>query len=304
MKKEAKLILGGGAAYGLAHIGVLEAIAEEYTVTGIVGTSMGAIVGGLYAQGKTPREILELALDSRSALIFNPLVVPALPKILSTNLLSGLHSQRTVLGLFNKWTGKALIEELPIPFVAVAFDLKQSKTVLIDKGRLADAMRASSSLPLVFPPHRMGKYLFIDGGIEHPLPLAFQSSVPGDITIAVNVLPRVSTHAEKIVLGGEGDKERLWPHQVVIQSVLQNQGYVAIQAMLQNPPDLFIDAHDPDKKMFDLFEARDFYQYGYKAARASLEHFSEPSFMEHLIKGYQGLISRFGRNEKNPHHEQ
>lgn len=298
MKKEAKLILGGGSAYGLAHIGAIEAISEEFRITGIVGTSMGAIIGGLFAMGKEPKEILKLALDSKSDLIFNPLAVPTLAKIFPFNLLKGLHSSKNTLNIFNTWTQSARIEKLPIPYVAVAFDLKQGNTVLIDRGSLANAMRASSSLPLLFSPHAQGKYLFVDGGVEHPLPVAFGDSVPGTYTIAINVLSPVSVKAEKIELNTTGKKERIWPHEVVIQSVMKNQGFVAIQSMLQRPPDLFIDAHNPDKGMFDMFEARDFYEFGYAAARKSLDRHTEPHFMEHLLQRYQAGISKFLKNRR------
>ena len=292
MKKEAKLILGGGAAYGLAHIGVLDAIREEFQITGIVGTSMGAIIGGLYAMGKSPREILTLDLDSKSELVFNPGRVPFQPLKLSLDLIKSLHNKKKVMDLFAKWIGPVRVEELPLPFVAVAYDLNLRKTILIAQGPLTGALRASSSLPLLFSPHIMNGHLFVDGGIEHPLPVAFGDMVPGNFTIAVNVLPPVSQAAEKIGRNSPSLDDEPRAHQVVIQSILQNQGFVAIQAMLQNPPDLFIDAHDPDKNMFDLADVEDFYDFGYRAAKDSLSGLSEPRFMAQLLNRYQGLIFR------------
>lgn len=292
MKREARLILGGGAAYGLAHIGAIEAIREEFTVTGIVGTSMGAIVGGLLAMGKSPQEILTLALDSKSALVFNPGWVPFQPLKLSLDLIKSLHNKKKIMDLFAKWIGPEKIEELPLPFVAVAYDLNLRKTILIDKGPLTGALRASSSLPLLFSPHEMQGHLFVDGGIEHPLPMAFKDMVPGAFTIAINVLPPVSREAEKIGVATPLADNDLRAHEVVIQSILQNQSFVAIQAMLQNPPDLFIDAHYPRKNMFDLADVQDFYDFGYRAAKESLGGMSEPSFMAQVLNRYQGLISR------------
>jgi NTE family protein len=299
MKRKAKLILGGGAAYGLAHIGVLEAISAEFEVTGIVGTSMGAIIGGLYAMGKAPGDILELALDKNTATVFNPSWVPTRPLKLSYNFFNGLHNPQRIMGLFNLWTGHARIEDMPIPYVAVAYDLNERKTVLIDRGPLASAMRASSSLPLLFAPYEMGNYLFVDGGVEHPLPVAFGDMVPGDLTIAVNVLPPVSTEAEPIELKAPRGPGSLKTHQVVIQAILQNQGFVSIQAMLQRPPDLFIDAHNPQKNMFDLFDVREFYHFGLDAARESLAGSAAPSFMKQMLLRYQALLSRFmKKNQK------
>ncbi len=293
MKKEARLILGGGAAYGLAHIGAIEAIREEFEITGIVGTSMGAIVGGFYAMGKTPKEILSIAQDSKSTLVFNPGLVPFQPLKQSLDLIKSLHNKKKIMDLFARWIGPVKIEELPLPFVAVAYDLNLRKTILIDKGPLTTAMRASSSLPLLFPPHEVEGHLFVDGGIEHPLPVAFSDMVPGAYTIAVNVLPPVSQEAEPIGTSGKAASAELRAHQVVIQSILQNQGYVAIQAMLQKPPDLFIDAHDPSKNMFALADVNDFYEFGYQAAKTSLANVSEPKFMPQLLGRYQALVSRF-----------
>lgn len=298
MKKQAKLILGGGAAFGLAHIGAIRAIEEEYEVSGIVGTSIGAIVGGLYAMGKTPVEILELARESGSDIIFNPHILPMLPNSFPFNLFKITHSGKNALNIFNVWTQGARIETLPIPFVAVAFDLKQGISVLLDKGSLAGAMRASSSLPLLFAPHVQGKYQFVDGGIEHPLPVAFGDLVTGEVTIAVNVLPAVSTRAESFKLNTYSPKHKIRTLEVVIRSIMQNQGFVAIQSMLQRPPDLFIDAHNPDKGMFDLFDADDFYEFGYQAARETLDRRAEPNFMEHLLKRYQSLIGRFVKHRR------
>jgi NTE family protein len=298
MKRQAKLILGGGAAFGLSHIGAIKAIEEEYVISGIVGTSMGAIVGGLYAMGKTPVEILDIARESKSDIIFNPHILPMLPKIFPFNLFKITHSGKNALNIFNVWTQGARIENLPIPFVAVAFDLKQGISVLLDKGSLASAMRASSSLPLLFAPYVQGKYQFVDGGIEHPLPVAFGDSVPGEVTIAVNVLPAVSTKAESFKLNTYSPKHKIKTHQVVIRSIMQNQGFVAIQSMLQRPPDLFIDAHNPEKGMFDLFDADDFYEFGYQTARETLDRKGEPKFMEQLLKRYQSLIGRFVKNRR------
>ncbi len=296
MKKEAKLILGGGAAYGLAHIGAIKAIQEEFTITGIVGTSMGAIVGALVAMGKPPEEILEIALDNRSASIFNPLSVPLLPSAFSSALFNGLHSGKAIYNKFQLWTDNTNIEDLKMPYMAVAYDLNRHTTVLIDRGSLAMAMRASSSLPLIFKPHTAGRYLFVDGGVEHPLPIAFGERVPGKYTIAVNVLPPVSLEAERIDLGFPAHRKRMWPHQVFIQSLLQNQGFVAIQAMLQNPPDLIIDAYNPQKKIYDLFNVQDFFDHGYKAAKESIEKHIEPSFREQLQETNRSLISKFTKN--------
>ncbi len=291
--------MGGGAAFGLAHIGVLDVLQSEFDITGIVGTSMGAIVGGLYAQGKTPQEILELARESGSTLVLNPNQLLSKPLKLSLDLIKGLHNKKKVMDLMSELIGPAQVEDLPIPFVAVAYDLVSCQTVLIHQGSLAGAMRASSSLPLIFAPHDMGGHLFVDGGVEHPLPLAFAHEVPGEITIAVNVLPPVSPKASHFSDLGK-DAEEMKAPQVAIQSLLQNQGFMAVQARLQNPPHLFIDAHLAEKDMFDLMDVDEFFKYGQDVAREGLASFVEQDLKKKPSSGFRKFFSRFKKTEGLP----
>ncbi len=298
MKQKARLVLGGGAAFGLAHIGVLDVLQSEFEITGIVGTSMGAIVGGLYAQGKTPQEILELARESGSALVFNPGQILSRPLKLSLDLIKGMHNKKKVMELLGDLIGPAQVDELPLPFVAVAYDLGSSQTVLIDNGSLAGAMRASSSLPLLFAPHDMGGHLFVDGGVEHPLPLAFADAVPGNITIGVNVLPPVSPKARRFS-NLDTEIEEMRAPQVAIQSLMQNQGFLAIQATLQHPPDLLIDAYLSEKDMFDLLEVEEFFEHGQKAARASLEAFVQHKLKRKGAARYLNFFSHFKKSRRS-----
>lgn len=284
MKKKAKLILGGGSAYGLAHIGVLAAVEEEFEITGIVGTSMGAIVGALYSLGKSPAQILEFAHKFNRADLFNPLNLDI--------TLSGIYDGKATLKQFRTWTDKRDISSGLIPFIAVAYDLQKSCTVLIDKGQYADAMRATSSLPYIFAPYAYDHYLFVDGGVEHPLPAAFKDKVPGDITIAVNVLPPVSLNVETIVFKGPKAKLKMRSHQVFMQSILQNQGFVAIESLINHSPDIVIDAYDHGSSVIDLSKAQSFYNFGYARAARALGDYTEPDFTSQLIKGYQKLLSK------------
>ncbi|HOH46723.1 MAG TPA: patatin-like phospholipase family protein [Candidatus Cloacimonadota bacterium] len=284
MKKKAKLILGGGSAYGLAHIGVLAALEEEFEITGIIGTSMGAIVGATYAYGYKPLESLDLALNIRPTELYNPLHLDLARR--------GIFDGKVILKTFRDWTNNRKIERGNIPFVAVAYDLVQKRSILIDKGSFADAMRASSSLPYIFAPHSWGKYLFVDGGVEHPLPVAFRDMVPGEICIAVNVLPPASTHTERIELSRADAKAKLNLHQVFLQSLLQNQAFIAIQEMLEHKPDIYIDAHCASYSLMDMMKAREFYNYGKAVAEKALQQQDDLSIMDALRNRYQKIISR------------
>ena len=234
--------------------------------------------------GYTPDELLDLALENSTAALFNPLNLDFTR--------TGIFDGRAILKIFEEWTHKADIRDGRIPFMAVAYDLIQNRSILIDKGRFADAMRASSSIPYILAPHRWGKYLMVDGGIEHPLPAGFADLLPGEVCIAVNVLPPTSNKAEKIDLSGRTNEAKMSLHQVFMQSLMQNQAFIALQEMLEFKPDIYIDAHDSRHGMMDLSKARDFVDYGRKAARIALREQSEAGIMDQLRSRYQKLLSR------------
>jgi len=284
----AKLVLSGGAALGLAEIGVLQVLQENFDITGVIGTSMGSLVGGLYAKGLSPDEILDIALQYKKRDIFNPF-----------NLdieLSGIFDGKAILKQFEEWTEGILIENCRLPFCAVAFDLNRRNSILINRGSLAKAMRASTSIPYLFSPFQWEKYVFVDGGVEYPLPLALVDSLPGELTIAVNVLPSTSPHAETISLDGKKHKsQKLRMHEVFLRSVIQNQAWLALQSILDNKPDIVIDAHFPEGSLFGFDEAEFFYHYGIASARKALIEYKEPNYLDKLRKKYQQLFSRLYR---------
>lgn len=289
--KKARLILGGGSAYGLAHIGVIKAIQSEFEITGIVGTSMGAIIGGCFACGMSPETVLELAEDFSTLELFNPLNLDFSR--------SGIFDGKTLVKLFEKWTESRKIEHALVPYVAVAFDLHRQLTVLIDKGLFADGMRASSSLPFIFAPHEVNDYAFVDGGVSHPLPLAFADRIPGEITISVNVLPAVSPKAEIYEPGKKKKTEKLNRYDVLLQSLMHNQGFMAIQSIVQYQPDIIIDAHHPDYRFSELAKAREFSEYGFKAAQKAIAEHAKPGFPSKLKLQYEKLLERIVTQRKS-----
>lgn len=288
--KKARLILGGGSAYGLAHMGVIKAITEQFEISGIVGTSMGAIIGACAAYGIEAPQMLEMAEEISTIELFNPLNLDFTR--------SGIFDGKAIHKLFAHWTNKARIEDCDIPFIAVAFDLYRQCSILIDKGQLADAMRASSSLPYIFAPHEIGDYLLVDGGVAHPLPLAFAERVPGEITIAVNVLAPIKQRVESINQSRMGKKEKLSRHDVFVQTLMLNQGLIAVQAATEFKPDIYIDAHLPELNFYDLRKARDFYEHGYRVGKKSLDSYQEPDFGDKLKDTYSQLRKLLGQTWK------
>lgn len=157
------LALGGGAARGVAHIGILQVLAERgIRVRGIAGTSIGAIVGGMYAADcLEPMVEYLLKLDARRML---RLLDPVVPK-------SGLFGGSRVVDKMIEFAGEVLIEDLDLPFIAVASDLRSGQEVLLREGSLVEAVRASFAIPGVFTPIEIDGRWLVDGGISSPVPI-------------------------------------------------------------------------------------------------------------------------------------
>ena len=185
MKKNVALVLSSGGARGLAHIGAIEELERRgYCITSIAGCSMGALIGAMYAAGKLA-EVKEwmVQLDKK--------------KILSlvdfSFSLNHLVKGEKVMDALKEIVPEVNIEDLPIPYAAVAPDWNSGKEVVFKKGSLYEAVRSSISIPLFFNPVRKGEMLLVDGGLVNGLPLNRVARVKGDLLVGVNV----STHDYK-----------------------------------------------------------------------------------------------------------
>ena len=178
-KKTVSLVLGSGGARGYAHIGVIEVLLElGYEIKSISGTSMGALIGALYACGK-------LGDYKRwvSTLKFYDVA-----KLLDFSFGKGGFIQgEKVFRTIEKMIGDTKIEDLPISFTAVATDLVKQKEVWIQKGSLLDSVRASVAIPTIFTPKKIENRYLVDGSVLNPLPIAPTISDNTDLTIAVNL---------------------------------------------------------------------------------------------------------------------
>ncbi len=171
------LALGSGGARGYAHIGVIaELEARGFEIVTVAGSSMGALVGGLYCAGK-----LDDYVDWISGLSQLDVV-----RLLDVSLTKpGVIGAERILTRVREILGDTVIEDLPIPFTAIATDLSAGRAVWFQRGNLADALRASIAIPGVISPHEHKGRLLADGGILDPLPVAPTSGVPSDVTIGV-----------------------------------------------------------------------------------------------------------------------
>lgn len=175
------LALGGGAARGFAHIGVIKALEAQGIVPDvIVGTSAGSLVGALYAAGNNGFALQKLALEMEEAAI-SDWSVPFFSK--STGVLKGEALQNYV----NRSVNSVPLEKLKIPFGAVATDLKNGQPILFQRGNTGAAVRASSAVPSLFQPVRIGDRYYVDGGLVSPVPVRFAREMGADFVIAVNI---------------------------------------------------------------------------------------------------------------------
>lgn len=174
------LALGGGGARGLAHIGVLQALAEyAVPVRAVVGTSIGAEIGAFYASGMSPDEIDDLA----TAFDWKQTLQLFLPDLTTGGLVSG----RKIMDFLRTRLGSYRIEKLSMGYAAVATDLESGEAVVLQSGPLVDAVRASISLPGLITPHRIGTRYLLDGSVLNPLPFDVARSLFGGPVLAVAV---------------------------------------------------------------------------------------------------------------------
>ncbi|TXH93585.1 MAG: alpha/beta hydrolase [Pseudomonas sp.] len=178
MSKKVALVLGSGGARGYAHIGVIEELeARGYEIGCIAGCSMGAVVGGIYAAGKLPeyREWIE-SLDYLDVL-----------RLLDISFGLGAIRGEKAFGKIHEIVGEIDIEQLPIPYTAVATDLTNQQEIWFQEGCLHQAMRASAAIPSLFTPVTQGSRMLVDGGLLNPLPIVPVVSSHCDLIVAVNL---------------------------------------------------------------------------------------------------------------------
>lgn len=178
MSKRVALVLGSGGARGYAHIGVIEEIERRgYDIACIAGCSMGAVIGGIYAAGKLDayRNWIE-SLDYLDVL-----------RLVDVSFRLGAIRGDKVFGQIRKIVGDINIEQLRIPYTAVAADLTNQQEIWFQEGCLHQAMRASAAIPSLFTPVMQGNRMLVDGGILNPLPIVPVVSSHCDLIIAVNL---------------------------------------------------------------------------------------------------------------------
>ena len=289
-KPTVSLVLGSGGARGYAHIGVIEALKENgYEIKSISGSSMGALIGGLYAAG---------GLEAYRQWVLNLDTLEVLEMIDFSFDGGGLIDAEKVYAKIGTFIGDVKIEDLPITYTAVASDVENRKKVWFKKGKLIDAIRASVAIPTVFTPVVKDDMLLVDGGVLSPLPLEAVASDKTDLVIAVNLnanIPPESyevhiskerqekqdalysevmkyyNEALKVIGGEEAQKKEIDIFYVLSRTLDAAQGIITKHDIATYKPDIVIEIPRESCESYEFDKAYKMIEIGKMATQKSLK---------------------------------
>ncbi len=277
-KQKVALVLSSGGARGVAHIGVIEElIARNFEISSLAGSSMGAVVAGLYATGSLydyTQWLLKLDKSDVFALMD------------FTFSTSGIIKGEKVFNTIKKFIPDRNIEDLPVPYIAMATDIINEKEVIFNKGSLYFAMRASVAIPSLFQPVIHDATILVDGGVLNPLPLQFINRTEGDILVAVNLYANINEKnmtGDKFMSVYKNNIENIAEK----SKVIKKPGYFKLidyttQAMVNKLAEQSIEISKPDiliniprnvGNTFDFHKAQKFIERGRNAAKLSIDNY-------------------------------
>ena len=286
--RSVSLVLGSGAARGLAHIGVIDWLLEhDYRIASVAGASMGALVGGIYAAGKLDSyRNWVVALERTDVLRYLDLAFSS----------EGLIKGDRLIDTLKAMVGEHAIEDLPISYTAVATDLARQREVWLTEGPLFDAIRASMAIPTIFTPHTCRGIRLLDGGRLNPVPIAPTFKDMTDMTVAVNLnAPRsgreavTATLKKKTRSDTEGyrriinefldrfqsDEPNSHAGELNLLELLSNS-FETMQAAISNaklasyPPDVLINIPRDACKAYEFDRAAELIDLGYHVASEAM----------------------------------
>jgi NTE family protein len=292
------LALGGGAARGFAHIGVIRTlIAKGFKPDIIAGTSIGAVVGGCYAAGKLD-EIEHWARSLTRRRLFSYLDV----SLGGLGLISGTRIFETL----SEAIGDTRIEALPLRFAAITTEIGTGHEIWLTRGRLADALRASYALPGIFPAVQVGDRWLMDGALVNPVPVSAARALGARVVIAVNVntdlfgrgttiqdhgaaetAPLIeeeaASHGLLGMFGSEktarrrffGSASRPGLSNVMVEAFNVMQDRITRARLAGDPPDVMISPRIGRVGLFDFHRAEEAIAIGAEATEKALESFDD-----------------------------
>lgn len=287
MRKKVALVLSGGGARGIAHIGAIEELEKAgYEISSIAGTSMGAVVGGVYAQGKL-EEFKEWMLTLDRKKVFS-LVDFTLSR-------QGLVKGDKVFQAMQEFIPDKDIRDLEIPYAAVAVDLNRMKEVVFRSGSLYEAIRASVAIPTVLKPVEKGDALLVDGGVMNNIPVDVVIRHRRDKLVVVNVnanipKPVINTPAKEAEKSKSIYNKKIREFQAHLKKILPEKeeeddlGYFdlvsrTISSMIYHNAQVNLEKHSPDILIevsryscgtYDFFKADELIEFGRMAAIKAL----------------------------------
>lgn len=288
------LVLGGGGARGYAHIGVIEALeARGYSIQGVAGSSMGALVGGLYAAG---------ALDTYKEWVMGLSRLQIIALLDVTFSLGAIRGNR-LLDKLVELAGDPAIESLAIPFTAVATDIIHHKEVWFQRGSLQEAIRASIAVPGVFQPVVKDHRVLVDGGVLNPLPIVPVVALRSDLIIAVDLngtppLPDVelpstsaagSAHEDHPLAEMAREEEPPAPLNldsnldIIMSSIEVMQGALSQYKIAGYPPDLLIQVPTDVCQFHDFHRAKEVIKAGWTAANEYLDRLEQDTHRQGAV---------------------
>lgn len=287
-RKDVALVLSSGGAKGFAHVGVINALEKHgFTICSIAGTSMGALIGGLYATGE-----LDVFVDFMKELDFLDML-----KFYDINLgAGGMVKGDKIIAQMNELIPDRDIKDLNLPFCAVATDIVSGEEKVFSSGKLYDAIRASISIPTFFTPHIIDDHHYVDGGIINPIPVNRVQRKRDDILVTVNVndIGETKVPAKEVKKEKNYDKlpesiqqflekaERLLPHNKGEKISTFNITNRSINLMLNkicdltlqlDPPDIQIELSLDSYGILDFYKSQEIIKSGEIAAEKAIEKY-------------------------------
>ncbi|HWW47547.1 MAG TPA: patatin-like phospholipase family protein [Xanthobacteraceae bacterium] len=294
------LALGGGAARGFAHIGILRTLIANGIVPDVVaGTSIGAVVGGCYAAGHLDElEEWALGLQPRNILSYLDVRLNG----------SGLIGGEKLAAQLEPLLGQLKIEDLPLKFATVATEIKTGHEIWLTHGRVIDALRASYALPGIFASVRIGERWLVDGALVNPVPVSVARAMGAEIVIAANVSADIAGHGATIAAFGTppdvADEEADPPPQkgrfgrlfsaeramkreffgsatrpgistVMVDAFNIMQDRITRARLAGDPPDVLISPRVGRTGWFDFHKAAETIAHGTRAAERAIESVQE-----------------------------
>ncbi len=279
-KKTVSLVLGSGGARGYAHIGVIKQLEKQgYEIKSISGSSMGALIGGLYAAGK---------LDEYEQWVSNFNVIDVLKLVDFSFKSTGMIKADKVFSKIEEIIGDICIEDLDIDFTATATDIVNKKEVWLQKGSLKNAIRASIAIPTVFTPIEINERLLFDGGILNPLPILPTASQFTDLIIAVNlnsdtkvskehkeILKKeqsfIEENIQKFFKKNVTKKENMSYFQLINKSIETMQEVISRHQLASHRPDIMIEIPSDVCDFYDFHRADELINFGSELTKEVLE---------------------------------